>query len=174
MGRPTLTEEQRRASLDARFRRYAVPGGAEGCWEWIGARLVSGYGAIGTGARCATTALAHRLALERANGPIPAGLRVCHHCDNPPCFRTVPDSKYPNGHLFLGTDKDNSDDKIRKGRYRQAGVSGAEHHAAKLTEADIPIVRDRSNTIRSLMSRFGICKATIDHIRARRLWKHVP
>jgi hypothetical protein len=42
---------------------------------------------------------AHRAAYAVAVGPIPKGMQVLHHCDNPPCFRPV--------HLFLGTSRDN-------------------------------------------------------------------
>lgn len=43
-----------------------------------------------------------------AHGPIPARMLVLHSCDNPPCCN--------ERHLFLGTYKDNEQDKIRKGR----------------------------------------------------------
>ena len=51
---------------------------------------------------------AHRAVWVLFNGPIPDGMLICHHCDNPPCIN--PD------HLFLGTDADNVQDAIDKGR----------------------------------------------------------
>ena len=51
----------------------------------------------------------HRFMYEYFNGPIPRGLFVLHECDWPPCCN--PD------HLFLGTAKDNQQDRIQKGRH---------------------------------------------------------
>ena len=53
---------------------------------------------------------AHRLAWEKANGPIPKDMLVCHTCDVPACVNVA--------HLFLGTHTDNARDKISKGRHR--------------------------------------------------------
>jgi hypothetical protein len=78
---------------------------AAGCWEWIADRTAKGYGRKRWGSR---VVLAHRLSWELANGPIPAGLSVCHHCDNPPCVRP--------SHLFLGTARENVRDMVQKGR----------------------------------------------------------
>jgi hypothetical protein len=52
-----------------------------GCWEWPGSRNAHGYGQVKVG----SIRRAHRLAWTLAFGPIPAGMNVCHTCDNPPC-----------------------------------------------------------------------------------------
>lgn len=88
-----------------------------GCREFDGTRTKFGYGQIGVGGKMV---LAHRLAWELANGPIPDGLCVLHHCDNPPCCQTEPTPGYPDGHLFLGTNADNSADRDAKGRHGQS------------------------------------------------------
>ena len=55
-----------------------------GCWEWIGARTVDGYGRLEARGR---QWQAHRLAYEMAVAPIPPGLVIDHLCRNPPCVR---------------------------------------------------------------------------------------
>jgi hypothetical protein len=84
---------------------------SDGCWEWRGARNQDGYGVVGWKENGGTrTTTASRIAVELTTGePIPAGLLVCHECDNPPCCN-------PN-HLFLGTYTDNVRDAMRKGRH---------------------------------------------------------
>ncbi len=52
--------------------------------------------------------LHHRFVWTEHNGPIPKGMCVCHHCDEPACIN--PD------HLFLGTHQDNMQDMINKKR----------------------------------------------------------
>jgi hypothetical protein len=80
-----------------------------GCWEWQGSRYPSGYGHF------LGREYAHRRAFELANGPVPAGRLVCHHCDNKPCCR--PD------HLYAGTPADNRRDFALRGRpYRRRAV----------------------------------------------------
>lgn len=103
----------RRLPWQERFWKYVEK--TDGCWWWRGAcqgdRLRYGFMSAGSVAR---RIKAHRLSWELAHGEIPTGLCVCHKCDNPLCVR--PD------HLFLGTQKDNSQDMVRKGRQRRGGV----------------------------------------------------
>jgi hypothetical protein len=74
------------------------------CWEWQAGKS-NRYGAFKINGR---TIGAHIFSWEIHNGKIPDGLFVCHKCDNPGCVN--PD------HLFLGTNKDNCDDRDKKKR----------------------------------------------------------
>ena len=108
--------------------------------------------------------MAHRVAYEIAHGPIPAGMQVCHHCDNPPCCRP--------SHLFLGTPKDNSLDAARKGRRPH----GEGHAMAKLTEKDVREIRRlRAAGMHQwpIARRFGIAQTAVWAILARKTWRHV-
>jgi hypothetical protein len=84
-----------------------------GCILWVGAKNNRGYGSVRVNG---VTRGAHRLAWELAFGPIPSGVEVLHRCDNRPCVNT--------GHLFLGSQRDNIHDMIRKGR-DGATITGA-------------------------------------------------
>jgi hypothetical protein len=75
--------------------------------------------------------LAHRFAWFLAHGPIPDGLCVCHHCDNPPCCNV--------DHLFLGTIADNNADMLAKGHY----LRGTENGNGRLTSQDVRAIRER-------------------------------
>ena len=92
--------------LAERFARYLSPGAPEDCWEWRGQFNACGYGKFRLTPNSMN--LAHRVAWQIAHGPIPDGLHVCHHCDNPPCCNPA--------HLFLGTHGDNMRDREIKGR----------------------------------------------------------
>lgn len=80
---------------------------SDGCWLWTGHVNTWGYGNIRVNGRWALT---HRLAWERANGPIPEGLSILHRCDDPRCVR--PD------HLYAGTQRENVRDQVERGRKR--------------------------------------------------------
>ena len=91
-----------------RWERYVKRGSPDECWLWQGPKLVSGgYGVLQLGRKYKQRA--HRVSYELHKGPVPAGMQVCHACDVPPCVN-------PN-HLWLGSNKDNQADKMKKGRW---------------------------------------------------------
>lgn len=51
----------------------------------------------------------HRVVFENLVGPIPDGMYVLHHCDNPRCHRSE--------HLYMGTLQDNMKDMWNRGRH---------------------------------------------------------
>lgn len=79
------------------------------CWLWTAAKTPDGYGKLGI--RCYME-YAHRLSWEMHRGPIPAGMLVLHRCDTPSCVNPA--------HLFIGTQFDNMQDMVAKGRRRRA------------------------------------------------------
>ena len=76
------------------------------CWQWTASRTRAGYGKFSIRRGCFEES--HRVSWRLHSGPIPDGLWVLHHCDNPPCVRP--------SHLFLGTNADNVADMLAKGR----------------------------------------------------------
>lgn len=95
-----------------------------GCLEWTNPTDDKGYGSIYVDGKLIKV---HRFAWTLANGPIPDGMNVLHHCDNPPCCETAPSEAYPEGHLFLGTLADNNADMRAKGRARTNGYDARTH-----------------------------------------------
>jgi len=93
--------------IEARF--WSKVKQTDGCWLWLGAKDSDGYGSVKIGNRGTH---AHRIAYALMVGHIPPGVSVLHSCDNRSCVR--PD------HLFLGTQLDNINDMIKKGRDNKA------------------------------------------------------
>lgn len=59
------------------------------CWVWTAARTTRGYGQFHSrlGFKQYKSTLAHRVAWEMANGPVPTGMQLDHLCRNRPCVR---------------------------------------------------------------------------------------
>lgn len=95
------------------IRRKTAVDPETGCWNWMGSLQTCGYGQIRIGG--SISQLAHRLSWIAHRGPLPSGLHVLHHCDNPKCCN--PD------HLYLGTHLDNMRDMNSRKRRRKGKFS---------------------------------------------------
>ena len=135
-----------------------------GCWLWTG--FLVGHGKFKyAGIKHQRKILkGHRLSWEFHRGVIPRGLHVCHHCDTPPCVN--PD------HLFVGTNSDNMQDMIRKGR--QVRVQGEQMPTSKLTRAAVRVIcRLRGRVLQSRIGEmFGISDSLVSMILSGRRWAH--
>lgn len=80
---------------------------ATGCWIWTGSRS-RGYGQLSSRKGLAPFK-AHVLMYEIFRGHVPDGMVVRHDCDRPECCNPQ--------HLRTGTQKDNMQDALRRGRY---------------------------------------------------------
>ena len=134
------------------------------CWEWAGTVGKKGYGEICFYDRAEK---AHRVSYKLTKGD-PSDLFVCHHCDNRKCVN--PD------HLFLGTQQDNMDDMVRKGREKYYIGEQAPSH--KLTGKQVEEIRKLYNpnnvrccSLQGLADRYGVVKTTIWYIVNGKTWR---
>jgi len=104
-----------RPSIEERLWSRVKEPAPTGCREWAGTTDKDGYGLIWADGKYVGT---HRVAWTLVNGPIPPGIHVLHHCDNPPCCEAE-----GTDHLFLGTHSDNMADKSSKGRHAEQRVT---------------------------------------------------
>jgi hypothetical protein len=85
-----------------------------GCWLMKPYKGCKGYAKVEesiNGQR--KTYRAHRYSYQAFNGEIPKGLQVCHSCDVRNCVNPE--------HLWLGTNQDNVNDMVKKGRHNFSG-----------------------------------------------------
>lgn len=133
------------------------------CWNWKGYRDADGYGVFSFRGK---RRKAHRVAWEIVSGEIPRGMCVCHRCDNPSCLNP--------SHLFLGTNQDNTRDKMSKGRY--SCLRGERHQNAKLSEfqvREIRRLRGMGLGLSLISERFGVNVSVVSMIANRKRWTHV-
>lgn len=162
-----MIEKLTEASL-AMARRHVEgrlpPPDERGCRLWSGAILKSGYGSAYIGSRSDNTrkrVRAHRLVWELHHGPIPGGMLVMHSCDRPLCCAIE--------HLSLGTDSDNMQDMVAKGR----AVFGDKSKAAKLTPDRVRLVRRlfaEGWTKKRIAALFGVSKTPIQLVLSGKCW----
>lgn len=163
---PTVVLEFTDEQIRDFWNRMDRSGGLDSCWEWQGSRMKNGYGRIIQARN--RHYYTHRIAYVLANGPL-GDLHALHHCDNRPCCNPA--------HLFAGTEADNSDDKMAKGRHRNhGGLFGSRNPLAKLTEDDVRAMREmfgRGVSCKELAAIFGVGHTNVFQVVKRHTWKHV-
>jgi len=137
------------------------------CWLWLGAKNNKGYGQFRVNGKME---LAHRVSWTLNSGKIPRGLNVLHKCDVCACVN-------PN-HLFLGSQKDNIKDCVKKKRnhVNWPEHKGEKHGMSKLTEKDVKEIREkRKNGEKGtkLAKEYKVSRTTIVDIVYGKLWKHI-
>lgn len=168
------------AALQAAIEAKSIPEPNSGCWLWLDHVSASGYGGL-RGRRFGRSGhRAHRLAFIAYKGNVPAGMEVCHRCDVPSCVN--PD------HLWVGTTKQNAEDRDAKGRgargLRQGAhtkphtrLMGERAKHAKLTAFEVAHIRSRPRyrgLCRAISLEFGLHPSTVHDILVRNTWKHIP
>lgn len=139
--------------------------GHDGCWPWMGARMKARdlRGIVNIAGKLT---YAHRQAWTLSNGPIPAGMCICHHCDNTVCCNPA--------HLFCGTQAENVADRDSKGRCRARGYPGERNGAAKLSHDNVDEIRrlrSQGVTCRAVAKQFDVSGSLVSKISRFTLWK---
>lgn len=134
------------------------------CWAWLASCEVEGYGVFHLQGGRKTRA--HRYALQlRLGRPIAPGAMACHECHNAWCVN-------PN-HLYEGTHRTNSDDKVRASRQ----MRGSRSAASRLTELQVTQIvssyRAGGVSQRRLGAMYGVSQSEISRMVNGRSWKHV-
>lgn len=146
-------------------------GGPDACWPWQGGRYGEDrYGAIaadlGDGRKVHGT---HRVAFLLTGGVLTNEKpHVLHSCDNKICCNPA--------HLSAGNHSENIQQAHDRGLIRCSPRKGRSSQFAKLSESDVRAIRSRlsqGESRRTLASEYGLSKSGMDHIAAKRTWRHV-
>ena len=152
------------------------------CHLWQGGKSLCGYGRFRPGRKAEGMVATHRWVLARKLGrPINPGHHACHSCDVRLCVN--PD------HVFEGTQQDNEDDKVAKGRtprgVRHGSKTRPERVArgsrgglAKLHETDVvrikQLVTEEGAVASHVARQYGVTPTIISRILSKKIWRHVP
>ena len=156
-------------TTEERFWAKVNKDAPNGCWLWTACIVSGGYGIFRFEDRGQA---AHRIAWKLLIGPIPNGLQICHNCpggDNPACVN--PD------HLFLGTQKDNIQDCIAKGRWNPPKIFGESNPNHKLSIPDVTLIRELASqgiSFREIGRRFGVTHGTVGGICRHEWYAWIP
>lgn len=134
---------------------------SDGCHLWRGLTYSNGYARLsGKKPNELRTKRVHVVVYERVNGPVPKGFMVCHTCDVKRCINEQ--------HLWLGTGKDNQQDKWRKGRGVVRPLRGDNNSQSVVSEKAVAQIRKSTLPSGVLAARYGVTPLHIYRIRSGR------
>jgi len=153
-------------TLRQRFDEKWIPEPNTGCHLWTAGTHKQGYGHF----RVGKTILAHRVAWEIKNGPVPAGMCVCHKCDTPACVNEA--------HLFLGSQLQNLADRDAKGRTsRKSRNAGMDNPRTKIGPAEVRGIRFclglKKFSQAQIGKWYGIGTTQVHKIKHGTAWSHI-
>ena len=132
------------------------------CMLWSGARDADGYGRRdplgGRSWYVHRQIIAEDLGWDAIEGKV-----ILHACDNPSCYERT--------HLSVGSQVDNMQDALTKGRLYSTAGEG--NHRAKLSADQVREVRSRTEPYAVLAAEYGVSKSTIAGIKRGISWKSV-
>lgn len=151
--------------IEERFWSKVAKRGPDDCWIWLAGTNPAGYGLLHGN----NNSLAHRVSWTIHHGPIPDGMLICHHCNNPPCCNPA--------HLFLGSHTDNAYDMYNKGRkpfdnYARGESAGG----AKLTNFKVLEIRNRyanGEKQTHIAKDYGVTQSAVWAIVSGKTWRHI-
>jgi DNA-binding transcriptional regulator YiaG len=103
---------------------------------------------VNVGGRAGPKWRVSRLVYHVRKGPIPDNLWVLHTCDNLKCINL--------NHLFVGTESDNTQDMINKGRHKYILPNNQ-----KVNPEDIKTLREQGLTYSEIAEKLNVSTSTV-------------
>lgn len=158
------------------------------CWNWIPRPKGNRYGRYSIAGKSIN---AQRIAYFLYYKIDPCELFVCHRCDNPYCCNPL--------HLFLGTNQENTADKVSKNRQakgssiNRSGLGkglrngththpetrhlGSQNGSSKLNENQVIEIRNKYKprfvTQEQLAKEYSVDQTIVSDIILRKTWRHI-
>jgi hypothetical protein len=126
----------------------------DSCWLWTGALQNKGYGSVRreTYGAC----LAHRAVYIHSGFELKPEDCLLHTCDRPACVNPE--------HMFVGTKKDNTQDMIKKGRWK-----GKPSLPGRIDKDEVLILLQQGYSKREVAKKVGTVASWVSRIHIRAL-----